>query len=348
MDIGAFHLAGLTSIMGIVLLLPLSVKKVEEEIEIFLFIMGLIAVTLSKKWSLGLVHESIVEPIKISLTVLLAGFLFRAGRSHVREVIAAIIKLLGLPLAMAAIVFLLGLASSLITAIIAALILAEIVTALKLERAYEVRLVVYACYAIGLGAALTPLGEPLSTIVIGKLKGPPHNASFFFLFRLLGWWVIPGIAIVSAACAWKVGKAVSAAESLNEDKVEENKDICLRAAKVYLFVMALVYLGTGLGPLADRTVSRAPNWALFWINSVSAFLDNATLAAAEIVPSMGERTIRYALMGLLISGGMLIPGNIPNIISAAKLRIGSREWAVLAVPMGLALMTGYFVLLLAL
>ena len=51
---------------------------------------------------------------------------------------------------------------------------------------------------------------------------------------------------------------------------------------------------------------------------VSAILDNATLAAAEIGPALTESQIKSALMGLLISGGMLIPGNIPNIILQAN------------------------------
>jgi predicted cation transporter len=75
-------------------------------------------------------------------------------------------------------------------------------------------------------------------------------------------------------------------------------------------------------------------------------LDNATLAAAEIIPSLHERTVRFILLGLLISGGMLIPGNIPNIISASKLSIRSREWAAAAVPIGLVMMTAYFLILL--
>jgi predicted cation transporter len=50
-------------------------------------------------------------------------------------------------------------------------------------------------------------------------------------------------------------------------------------------------------------------------------------------------------MGLLISGGMLIPGNIPNIISASKLGITSKEWARLGLPLGLASMTLYFIVL---
>ena len=47
-------------------------------------------------------------------------------------------------------------------------------------------------------------------------------------------------------------------------------------------------------------------------------------------------------MGLLISGGMLIPGNIPNIISANMLGISSKEWAKFEVPLGLTLMSIFF------
>ena len=50
-------------------------------------------------------------------------------------------------------------------------------------------------------------------------------------------------------------------------------------------------------------------------------------------------------MGLLLAGGMLIPGNIPNIIAAGKLKIKSSEWAIFAVPLGLLVMGGYFCLL---
>ncbi len=341
-------MAALAVVMGLVLFLPFSVKKVEEELEAFLFVVGALAVTVSGRWSLQLVRESVIEPIKIASAVLIGGVLFRMARSRIHRAVLSIERSLGLPLAMAAIILILGLSSSFITAIIAALILAEVVTALKLERRYELRFVVCACYAIGLGAALTPLGEPLSTIVASKLQGPPHYADFFYLARLLAWWIVPGIALVAGIGAWKVGRPVQSRETLREDKREDFQDIVLRAGKVYLFVMSLVFLGAGLAPLAEQATALAPDWALFWLNSLSAVLDNATLAAAEVVPSMSGTKITYALLGLLISGGMLIPGNIPNIISATKLDIRSREWAVVAIPLGLVMMAGCFVSLLCL
>jgi predicted cation transporter len=47
-------------------------------------------------------------------------------------------------------------------------------------------------------------------------------------------------------------------------------------------------------------------------------------------------------VSLLISGGILIPGNIPNIVSAGALKIGSAQWAKIGVPIGIALLGVYF------
>ena len=109
--------------------------------------------------------------------------------------------------------------------------------------------------------------------------------------------------------------------------------------------MALVFLGNGFKPMVDATISRIPYQGLYWLNMISAVLDNATLAAAEISPAMNLLQIKSALLGLLVAGGMLIPGNIPNIIAAGKLKIKSSEWAKFGVPLGLLVLTGYFFLL---
>lgn len=337
--------AGLAVIMGLTLVLPFSVKRVEEDLEAFLFVMGLAAVSISGLWSLHLIGEALKEPIAITATVAIVGLLFRKARPHLKDWLAALTQKAGLAPAIFIIVVILGLGSSFFTAIIAAIMLAEIVSLLKLNREYEIKLTVYACYAIGLGAALTPLGEPLSTIVVSKLKGAPHYADFFYLFKQVGLWIVPGVLLCAALAARGAGAAYSREGGLHEDEEDSAKTIFIRAGKVYLFVMALIFLGAGLTPLAERYMLKMPTWALYWANSVSAVLDNATLAAAEITPSMTDRQITFILMGLLVSGGMLIPGNIPNIISSAKLGIKSGEWAKAALPFGGALMLVYFVLL---
>ncbi len=337
---------GLTTIIGSVFVLPFCCKRIEKQLEAFLFVMGVLAVTITGLWSWELVRKALEEPIKITLAVLVAGLLFRLIRPKVGSWATIFGERVGFGVLFFLIVVGLGLLSSIITAIIAALVLAEIVTVLRLPRKLEVRLVVIACFSIGLGAVLTPLGEPLSTIAIGKLSGAPYHAGFFFLLNLLGKWIIPMIVALGLFAAFLPNKRETRDPGLEEDRPEQTKDIIIRALKVYLFVLALVFLGTGFTPLVDRYLTRVSPHVLYWLNMVSAILDNATLTAAEITPAMSEQAIKAILAGLLIAGGMLIPGNIPNIICANKLSISSRDWAVIGVPLGLVLMTGFFIFLL--
>lgn len=333
--------------MLLVFILPFTVKKVEEELEIFLFIMGVAAVTVTQQWSQYLVEEALLEPIKITIAVFAAGFIFRLLQKPIAYNINKIEKKMGLKLFVFLVVVLLGLLSSVITAIVAALVLVEITGHLKLDRKSEIKMVIIACFSIGLGAALTPIGEPLSTIAISKLKGPPHNAEFWFLMKHMWHLIIPTVLAMGVLSIFLVGSGRHEGKGIQEVKEEGIKDILIRTGKIYLFVVALVFLGSGFKPVVDQYVSKIPYYGIYWINIISAVLDNATLAAAEIGPSMSLFQIISALLGLIIAGGMLIPGNIPNIISAGKLKIKSREWAALGVPLGLGVMIIFFVIILS-
>ena len=308
--------------------------------------MGALAVTVTSQWAWPLVQEGLVEPIKITAAVLVAGLLLKFLRAAARKAVGAATAALGPKAFSFALVLVLGLVSSVITAIIAALLLVEVIDCMKLDRKDEIRIVVVACFAIGLGAVLTPLGEPLATIVIAKLRGEPYNATFWFLFSEYWRYVVPGVLGFAILAAIIVKKGVQG-EGLREDRAETVRDILLRTAKTYLFVMALVFLGAGFKPIIDMFISKVPAAGLFWLNSVSAILDNATLAAAEVGASMSRAQLDYALLGLITAGGMLIPGNIPNIISAGKLKIRSKEWMAVGLPIGAVAMAVYFIALLA-
>jgi predicted cation transporter len=337
--------SGLILIIIAVLVLPFSVKKVEEELEIFLFIMGILAVSISKIWSLHLVIEALKEPIPISITVLAMGFIFKYTRKKIAKITKSLIKKFKPEFVVFSITLTLGLSSSIITAIIASLIFSEIISIMKFKRDYEIKLTVLTCFAIGTGAALTPIGEPLSTIVVSKLKGEPHNADFFYLIKNLAEWIIPLLVLFSILSSIGASKNLSNEEGLQEEYIESNKTIIYRALKVYIFVMALVFLGNGINPLTNIFVTNLKPEILYWINSISAILDNATLAAAEIVPSLTDRQITFIIMGLIISGGFLIPGNIPNIICASKLNIKSKEWAKYGLIFGVPIMILCFIFL---
>ena len=336
---------GLFVILAVVLFVPFLVKKAEEELEIFLFMMGCIAVTITSQWSASLAKEALIEPIKITFAVFIAGFLFKIFQKPIAHNVNKTADAIGVKLFAFLLIVLLGFLSSVITAIIAALVLVEIIACLTLDRKNEISLVVLTCFSIGFGAALTPIGEPLSTIAIAKLKGDPYHAGFFFLWRHLWLYIIPGMIAFGLLGFILMPARRGKSHCFGAGKKEEVKDILIRTTKVYLFVMALVFLGRGFKPIIDAYIARMPYQGLYWLNMISAIVDNATLTAAEIGPNMSLVQIKSALMGLLIAGGMLIPGNIPNIISAGKLKIKSSEWAAFGVPLGLAVMAVYFFLL---
>lgn len=348
MELSAVQMTLLSLLIVVVLFLPLTVHKVEENLEAFLFLCGAFAVTVSNTWSGHLVLTALEDPIKITLAVLVAGLLFRKFNKNIQRLTQKAVKTVGLRWTLFLIVFVLGITSSLITAIIAALILSEVAVMLPLERKGRIKLVVFSCFSIGMGAVLTSIGEPLGTVVLSKLSGEPHYADFFFLIDHLGWYVLGGILFMSGvASSIRENPIHKAPGPKTADAQDEHsvKSIVIRAAKVYLFVMALVFLGDGLKPLAMQTISHLDAGWLYWINTLSAVLDNATLAAIEVTPDISTRTLTFLLMSLIVSGGMLIPGNIPNIICASKLGIKSKEWAKAAVGLGAAVMIAYFVIL---
>jgi len=340
-------LLALALIFIVVLLGPFLNKKIESNLEAFLFVMGALSATSSNAWSYEVIHEGVIAPINITLAVLIAGVLFHYLRKYIDHATRRVLITVPLSVIVCSGIIILGLLSSVISAIIAALLLVEFITVLPLHRHAEINLTIIACFAIGLGAALTPLGEPLSTIVVSKLSGAPYHATFYYLFDLLVFYVVPAVVILGIVGIFLVREAPEdTGESLAaEDEEEKLSEVFIRAGKVYIFVMALIFLGAGFKPLIDTYLLKLPSQILFWVNIVSAILDNATLAAAEISPSLSEAQIKSALLGLLISGGILIPGNIPNIIAAHALHIKSTEWAKLGVPLGLVIMTSTALLL---
>lgn len=332
--------ASLTGIFSIVLVGPFVNRRIESNLEVFLFLMGTMSATISGVWSPELIREGIVAPVNITLAVLAAGLLFHYLRRRIDSGMQSVLRRFPLRAVISVGIVTLGILSSVISAIIAALILVEFITVLRLHRRAEVHLTIVACFAIGLGAALTPLGEPLSTIVVSKLSDEPHGATFFYLANLLGVFTIAMIISCGLLSVFLVRESKADTEpTLSVEGGEESiGEVFVRSFKVYVFVMALIFLGSGFKPLIDEYFTKIPVLALFWANMVSAILDNATLTAAEIGPSLTESQIKSALLGLLISGGMLIPGNIPNIIAAHALKIKSTEWARLGVPLGFVLM----------
>jgi predicted cation transporter len=318
---------GLTAIAVLALVLPFSSKRVEENLEPFFLVLGAAAVTVSRLWSSSLIVEALKAPIMIGAlpvgifqVVLVVGLLIHYFNRPFCKAILSLVRTLGPRLFVFALVAVFGLLSSVMSVI------------------------VVACFAAALGACLTPLGEPLSTILVAKLAGAPYHAGFFFPFRQFSLYLIPGVFAFALAAAIKLGPKIS---MKHEEHVVEYPEslpaVVLRAAKVFAFIAGLVLLGEGFRPLVVWYFTRISPPALYWLNMVSAVLDNATLTAIEVGPAMTLPQITGIVMGLSIAGGMLIPGNIPNIVAAGRMKIGMKAWARVGVPVGLAVLAVYFI-----
>jgi predicted cation transporter len=347
---------GLFLVIVAVLILPFAVKKVEENLELFFLIMGVCAVSISGLWSTELVVGALKAPVEIGnvpigifQVVMVFGLLIHFfNRAFCRGVLSLASKL-GWRVFTFIMILACGILSSLVSIIVTAVLLSEIIAAIPLDKKEKIKFAVVACFAMGLGAVLTPVGEPLSTILVSKLSGPPFHAGFFFCLQVFGIYVIPGVIVIALFGTFYIGRNIDLTNIRHSVEYSETlKTVILRAIRVYFFVAALILLGEGMKPIIVWYVVHVPSAALYWINMISAVLDNATLTAMEIGPGMLMSQITAIIMGLLIAGGMLIPGNIPNIVAAARLKISMKEWAVIGVPMGLVIMAIYFLILLPL
>ncbi len=328
------EIAGLT-LLALLLFGPISLTVIEHNIEAYFLVLGIIATAIGEGFSAQLVKGALTEPVEISVAVLLAGFLFRWIGPKLDGAFDRLRGRLSRALLAAISIFVLAMISSLITAIVAALVLVEVIGLLHIEDARRPAVTVAACFAIGMGAALTPIGEPLSTLAAYALK-----LSFLGLFDLLAPWVIPGvIGTAILAGYFSRGSYEAATHVVRED--QSASLIVVQAVKVFAFVAGLVLISHAYAPIATKYVAMLSNDALYWVNVVSAALDNATLVALE-VHDMTLVRAREAIVSLLISGGILIPGNIPNIVSAGALKIGSARWARIGVPIGIVLLGIYF------
>jgi predicted cation transporter len=351
------------------LTIPIVSKRVEHNIEYFFLAAGIIAVSAVGMWSLHLLEEALLHPvvigsipIGITQVVLAAGLVFYYAKNR----IYGFASRLSNPYILASIVFALGIASSIISAIVASVILAELLALSRLARGHKVKVSILAAYAIGIGAALLPLGEPLSTIAIAKLKGEPYNASFTFLlenlwdiiiplvalFSILAYISVKGIRIINIgkdkeSNATTINNNNSNADAAKEYEESSVKVVVMRAVKIYAFIFGLTLLGEFFKPLAEP-VADLGVYVLYFFGLISAAADNATLTAALVSPSMSLDEIRAFITSLVISGGMLIPGNVPNIVFASIIGIRFKEWARIGVPIGMPVFLAVAILMLAL
>jgi len=320
------------AIVLLVLIGPLLIKPIERNLELFFLTTGLFTALVMREFDWGLVAAVLTEPLSFTLAVLVFGAAFRGSRAQLDRLLARLIVVVEprricfyLTVALA------GLAP-LITPVVSALVFVEAIALLRLERSTRNTATVLACFAIGIGAGITPLGMPGIAVVLSSLK-----ADFWYLGRLLG-PLVAVVVLVAAAPIFALPFNSVTRQEGSEPSEPWRLVVLIRPAKLYVFIAGLVALSDGLRPVADQYVHRLPAAFLFWINSMSAVVNNSTLAALEIGPTLSMGQQRAALLGLLISGGMLVTGNIPNLVAAGRLGITSREWARVGLVAGVLLM----------
>ncbi len=322
---------------------PLVSKWVENHLEIFLLLVGVVAVTITGGWSINFIYQTFNAPVNVAFIVLVVSVIFNYYSRYIFRVLFILFRYFEPQYSFAILVFLLGITSSIFSVTVAALLLAEVLQVVNLEHSQTVKVTVYACYAIGLGAFLLPLAEPMGLIIYNQLASGPHKADFFFMLRHFFWWIAPGIGVLALAAGYAVRNTNTQIQlHIREDK-EDYKSMLRRTWHIYLFVAALHLISTGLRPFAQSTVAHLSGKILFWANSASVIIDNATLAAIEVTPTVTMANLTFMVMGLVAFGSMLVQGNLPNIVAAEKLGIKSREWARVAVPVGIVLTVVYFV-----
>lgn len=126
----------LTLLLVVTFVLPIVSKKVENNLEIFLFIVGVLACVTSgdinKELFLGIIQNKFMYTIAVA--VLIGGFIFKALSTHIEGALTYILKYVPLKLFIFLLIVIIGFLSSIITAIIAALLLVEIVSILPISR----------------------------------------------------------------------------------------------------------------------------------------------------------------------------------------------------------------------
>ena len=321
---------------------PLVSDKIEKRLEWFLLALGATAVTLSGSWNETVVAESLMRPLKVCGAILFGSLIFSFLHGAMRERMKTQIAKIGVRPAVGAAVVLVGFSSAVLTSAIGVLLLIELIGAMDLERDSELKVAIVGCFAVGLGGGLTPIAGPVPAIAMAKLAQAPYATGPYYLFNLLGPWVLPAILSMGVVAGWVFAKRASVPRRTAEDPLTLWNMLVL-TGRTYLFIAGLVLLGEGVLPLAERVVLGVPPPVLYWANSVSAAIDGATLASIEINPLMTQEQLRHVLMGILIARGGLVTGNATNLVAAHKLKIPSKEWAKLGTPIAAFLMLFYFI-----
>ncbi|HUS76949.1 MAG TPA: DUF1646 family protein [Methanothrix sp.] len=240
---------GLIPIFVAVLLGPLMIKRIERNIEAFLFLMGVCAVAISRSWHIGIVEEAVQKPVVVGivLTVLVAGLIAHYIRPNFfRSINDLLLDRITMKVIFLEIVVVLGLLAAIVTPILSFFVLVEAVNHLPLTRKARANITVLGCLSIFLGAALAMVEGPSSTIAIIKTQGALPSAGFLPL-ELQSLYIFMSILVLGLISIFFAGVKVSAIERQTYKKMSAFKSIAIWSARVCMFTGALLLVGVAFG-----------------------------------------------------------------------------------------------------
>lgn len=240
---------GLIPIFLAVLIGPLLVKKVEQNIEAFLFLMGVCAAAISRSWHIGLVEEAIEEPIVVGivLSVLVAGLIAHYLGSHfLRGINDALLDGITMKVIFLEIVVVLGLSSIIVTPILPFFLLVEVANHLPLTRMTRANLTIMTSLSICLGAILALVETPHSTIAMTKIQGALPSINVLPL-ELQSLYVIICMLALGLISVFFIGEKVTALEMRATEDRAGLKNIAIWSAKACMFAGAILLVGAAFG-----------------------------------------------------------------------------------------------------
>ncbi len=220
---------GLIVIFLVVLLGPLLIKRIERNLEAFLFLIGACAIVLSRSWHIDLVEEAVQEPVVIGilLSVLVAGLIVHYRRPHFLHGINDILL-------------------DIITPIIPFFVLVEAVNYLSLPRGSRAIITALGCISIILGAAL-PYVEGLSSeIAVTKMQGELPSAGILPL-ELQSLYILLIILVLGLISIFFSEEKVKAMEMQAFEGVAAHKKMAIWGVRLFMFAGALLLVGVAFG-----------------------------------------------------------------------------------------------------
>ena len=301
--------------------------------------------TLAGAWRWDIASRAAALPLGITLTVIVADVIFGRARGLMDRALGWVQARAARPLVCCGAVFVIALLSAILTAIVAALMLAEVVELMRLGSRARVRVTVAGCFAIGLGSSLTPLGGPLSTLAASGLRTGSAGCSQCWrrTCSRVCWPArssrgsLPPLMATRAPprrCrpSYPFANQPFAPSSAGSRFTFSSRDWCWSAR------LLLRWRRITCRCFVSRRSTGRTRFQRRWTTRRWSRWKSTRWTRRGRAPA--------AILALLLAGGMLIPGNIPNIVAAAALRIGAGDWARIGIPMGLALLGIYFALLL--